>query len=243
METVEPTHHGESSEEGLAAFPTAAPAVASERARPLDLATLDALMAVSGLTATASDVLDQLGYATAVAGDVIAPRTNTRPVAGFVVTLSYLPARRSVASVAAEGEYALEHERAFAAAAPGDVVVVDASRAPGVSTLGGVGAASARRHEVAAIVVDGAIRDLDQIDAAGLPAWSRSITPVTGKWRLAEGVVNEPVGCAGAQVRPGDLALADATGVCFVPEECVEEVVERILRIAEDEVALREAPE
>jgi regulator of RNase E activity RraA len=85
------------------------------------------------------------------------------------------------------------------------------------------------------IVVDGAIRDIDQINIVGLPAWSRSITPRTGKWRLEAVAVNTPVCCGGEQVWPGDLVLADDSGVCFIPIDVVDRAIPEILAVAERE--------
>jgi regulator of RNase E activity RraA len=194
------------------------------------------LRAVPGLTATASDVLDELGLRLALPAGTLAPRSAAGPVAGHVVTLAYLPERRTPPQARAESaDPGLAHLTAFDAAAPGDVVVIDARG--DASVLGGMASHAARVAGVAACIVDGAIRDLGEVRALGLPVWSRSITPSTGKWRLQAVSVNHPVACAGVQVRAGDLALADETGICFVPAELAGQVVERVLDVARREAA------
>jgi regulator of RNase E activity RraA len=194
------------------------------------------LRAVPGLTATASDVLDELGLRLALPAGTLAPRSAAGPVAGHVVTLAYLPARRTPRQAREESaDPGLAHLTAFDAAAPGDVVVIDAYE--DVSVLGGMASHAAIAAGVAACIVDGAVRDLAEIRAQGLPVWSRSVTPVTGKWRLEAVSINRPVACAGVQVRAGDLALADETGVCFVPAELAGQVATRVLEVARREAA------
>jgi 4-hydroxy-4-methyl-2-oxoglutarate aldolase len=196
------------------------------------------LRAVPGLTATASDVLDELGLRLAVPAGTLVPRSAGGPVAGHVVTLAYLPERRTPRRALEEAaDPGLAHLTAFEAAEPGDVVVIDVRGSAGVSVLGGMATHAALAAGVAGCIVDGAIRDLGEIRAQGLPVWSRSVTPVTGKWRLQAVSVNRPVACAGVQVRAGDLALADETGICFVPAELAAQVTERVLEVARREAA------
>jgi 4-hydroxy-4-methyl-2-oxoglutarate aldolase len=199
---------------------------------------LAALRGVPGLTATTSDVLDELGLRLAVPAGTLAPRAAVGPVAGHVVTLAYLPERRTPRRALEDGaDPGLAHLTAFDAAAPGDIVVIDVRGFEDVSVLGGMASQAALAAGVAACVVDGAIRDLGEIRALGLPVWSRSVTPSTGKWRLQAVSVNRPVACAGVQVRAGDLALADETGICFVPGELAVQVAERVLEVARREAA------
>lgn len=210
--------------------------------RRLDQDLLDRLAQLPGLTPTASDVLDGLGCQLVVSGDVLQPRVPGRSVAGHAVTLRYLPERRAVLLPETRREPSrLAHESAFAACETGDVLVIDACGIEGISTLGGMAAIKAARAGVAGVVVDGGIRDLDEIRAVGVPAWSRSITPRTGKWRLEAVAVNGPVCCRGVQVLPGDLVLADDSGVCFIPIEIADVAVAEILVVGEREsAALRE---
>jgi regulator of RNase E activity RraA len=196
------------------------------------------LRGVPGLTATASDVLDELGLRLAVPAGTLAPRTAGGAVAGHVVTRAYLPERRTHRlALEQSADPGLAHLTAFDAVAPADVVVIDVRGSEDASVLGGMAAQAALAAGVAGCIVDGAVRDLGEIRALGLPVWSRSVTPVTGKWRLQAVSVNRPVACAGVQVRPGDLALADETGVCFVPAELAGQVVERVLEVARREAA------
>ncbi len=194
---------------------------------------LESLRRLQGASPTASDVLDELGLALAVPADVLQPRYTDGVVAGQVLTVRYLPERRAFSnSELRQAASRLAHHAVFSLARPGDVVVIDVHATSGLSVVGGIAAHAARAAGIAGIVVDGAVRDLVEIRAMGLPTWSRSLTPRTGKWRLEAVAINEPVTCGGVQVWPGDLMIGDESGICFVPVEVAETALARILEVA-----------
>jgi regulator of RNase E activity RraA len=61
--------------------------------------------------------------------------------------------------------------------------------------------------------------------------WSADVSPLTGKWRIQTIEINYTVEIAGVQVSPGDVVIADGTGICFVPLEIVEAVLSRAREI------------
>jgi 4-hydroxy-4-methyl-2-oxoglutarate aldolase len=80
--------------------------------------------------------------------------------------------------------------------------------------------------------VAGSVRDLAAGRAAGFPIWATSSTPASGKFRLRTAEIMGPVTIGGVPVHPGDLVLADETGVCFVPRAEIGRVLERAREIA-----------
>lgn len=197
---------------------------------------LQALVEVSGLSSTASDVLDELGYALSVSTDVLGLRTGPVRVAGQALTIRYLPERRSTSHPdLRRSQSKLAHHAAFAMAQPGDVAVFEVGGMPAVSVLGGIGAQSAAAAGLAGCIVDGAVRDLEQIQLLGLPVWARTLTPKTGKWRVEAVAINAPIACGGVQVHAGDLVIADETGICFVPLDVAEAAIDRILEVTRQE--------
>jgi 4-hydroxy-4-methyl-2-oxoglutarate aldolase len=198
---------------------------------------LDALRGFAGLTSTTSDVLDELGWRLSVPASAICPRhAGGGSVIGHALTLKYLPERPHLRHRNKdESVPKLAHHIAFRLARPGDVIVVDAVGCGEVSVMGGLAAASAVRAGVAAVIVDGAVRDVSDVRSSGLPTWSRYVTPVTGKERLEAISINAPIQCAGVQVRPGDIVIADDSGVCFVPAELADQVLERVLEVAAED--------
>jgi 4-hydroxy-4-methyl-2-oxoglutarate aldolase len=197
---------------------------------------LDSLGELTGLSSTASDVLDELGYTLSVSTDVLRLRTAPVRVVGQALTIRYLPERRSASHAELRrSQSKLTHHAAFAMAQRGDVAVIEVGGMPGVSVLGGIGAQSASTAGLAGCIVDGAVRDLEQIQALGLPVWARTLTPRTGKWRVEAVAINAPIACAGVQVHAGDLVIADETGICFVPIEVAEAAIDRILEVTRQE--------
>ena len=109
------------------------------------------------------------------------------------------------------------------AANPGDIIVV-ANDGAQVSTWGGMASYSAKLKGVGGLVVDGGIRDREEIVDFSFPAFSRHMVPTPGKTRIKVLSINEPVICAGVRVRKGDIIVADGTGVLCIPAEHVEAI-------------------
>jgi regulator of RNase E activity RraA len=120
---------------------------------------------------------------------------------------------------------------ALKVAGEGDVIVVDACGDTETSIWGGLMAGLCQQKGVVGAVVDGAIRDTDEIKALGFPICTRAIvprsthSPYSGRMEPIE--VNVPITCGGVPVNPGDIVLADEIGVVVVPQEEAEEVLKR----------------
>lgn len=198
---------------------------------------LDPLRDVPGLVATVSDVLEERGWYLAIPCSALAPRhSGGRSVIGHAITVGYLPSRKLVPSGGISDEPPrLIHHVAFNLAARGDVIVIDASSVAGISVLGGIAGRSAVARGFSGVIIDGGVRDLDEVADSGIPLWSRYVTPRSGKYRLDGVSVNAPAVCGGVQVLPGDLVVADITGICFVPLQDARAVIDRVTQIAKDE--------
>src|SRR5690606_23911474 len=91
----------------------------------------------------------------------------------------------------------------------GDVLVFEGL--DGVSNIGGVSASIGKRQGELGAIVDGGVRDVRECKELGYPMWSRSVSPLTGKWRIQTVAINQIVMVGGVQVIPGDLVIADDT--------------------------------
>jgi 4-hydroxy-4-methyl-2-oxoglutarate aldolase len=107
-------------------------------------------------------------------------------------------------------------------AAPGCVLVVDAGDAH-CAVAGGNVCAVAQRRGIAALVVDGAIRDLAEVRDSGFPVFGRAVVPVAGT-KAAVAPLNVPVQCGGILVHPGDIVVGDDDGVVIVPASRADQV-------------------
>lgn len=105
--------------------------------------------------------------------------------------------------------------RGVLAAEPGDVLVVDGGGQDRVALLGGIWARRALERGVAAVVVDGCVRDLDELIELGLPVYAVGTNPVPpSKVAMVEPVAS--VGCGGREVHRGDVVTGDRDGVVVV---------------------------
>jgi regulator of RNase E activity RraA len=109
-------------------------------------------------------------------------------------------------------------------ATPGDVLVIQG--VANVSNMGGISAQTGKRQGERGAIVMGGVRDIAHSRAVGYPVWSTDITPATGKWRIETVEINGEVQLADIRVAPGDLVVADDTGVCFIPRDYILEVLE-----------------
>jgi len=87
--------------------------------------------------------------------------------------------------------------------------------------------------------VDGAIRDIDEMDAMGFPCFSRHVSSDAGEPK-GYGGIKITITCGGVKVRTGDWVIGDANGVVVVPAERAVEVANRSLDVLERENRIRE---
>lgn len=199
---------------------------------------LDGYRALHDLTGIASDAMDELGIVGAIPAAVLRPNDPKARVVGRALTVHNIAPSAPVPDKVKAGISGLGEIEAHNLAEPGDVLVVQG--VDQVSNLGGMSATIGRRQGEIGAVVDGGARDVDHSRAIGLPLWSRSVSPLTGKWRVETIAVNKPVTICGIIVHPGDLVLADETGVCFIPRGRAAEVLQRAQKNAAAE-KIREA--
>jgi len=127
---------------------------------------------------------------------------------------------------------------AVAHANPGDILVLTSAVAAPVALVGELLATQAQKQGVAGILVDGAVRDLDELAAIGLPIWARFVR-AQGATKGEVGKLDVSVTVGGAAIRPGDLVVLDCDGAMALPAERVDEVLALALERAEREHAMR----
>ena len=115
--------------------------------------------------------------------------------------------------------------KALDLAQPGDVIVVDAGGCMHRSIMGGLMAHYAMLRGLGGIIIDGCIRDYEELKALSIPIYARGVTP-NGPYKNGPGEINTPIVCGGRPVFPGDLVVGDSDGVLVL--RCSE--VEKILR-------------
>jgi 4-hydroxy-4-methyl-2-oxoglutarate aldolase len=175
---------------------------------------------------TVSDALDALGLPAGITG--LQRLSTTQRVAGRVMTV------RLAVGAAAPGHRSHLGTAAIECAERGNVIVVEH---PGIDAAGwgGVLSLGARLKDIAAVIVDGPARDIDEALAMGFPVFARCATPRTARGRVHEQEYNCAVTIGGVPVRPGDFVIADGSGAAFIPQARLDEIVSAAERIAEKE--------
>jgi 4-hydroxy-4-methyl-2-oxoglutarate aldolase len=128
----------------------------------------------------------------------------------------------------------------MAAAQPGDVLVLTMPEPAPVALVGELLATQARARGVAAILVDAAVRDVEELRALGLPIWARWVR-VRGAAKTIPGELQVPIAVGGATIRPGDVIVLDADGAVVVAASRAEAVLEASLAREARETGLRAA--
>ncbi|WP_327175058.1 RraA family protein [Streptomyces sp. NBC_01335] len=141
----------------------------------------------------------------------IRPLWNSPRVAGPAYTVRCEP-----------GDNLMLHAAIYRAE-PGSVIVVESGDVD-YALAGGNVCAVAQRRGVAAFVVDGVIRDLDEVREAGFPVFSRGVIPIPGTKKKV-GALGEPARVGGVLVHPGDIVVADEEGIVVTPAARQEEIL------------------
>jgi 3-hexulose-6-phosphate synthase/6-phospho-3-hexuloisomerase len=123
--------------------------------------------------------------------------------------------------------------QAIDAAEKGDVIVVDAHESK-VALWGELASRSAKSKGIAGLVIDGAVRDVDEIKKSGFQVYARHISPAAGEPK-GMGEMGVSIRCGGLCVEPGDYILADENGVVVIPKKRAVEVASRALYVKEKE--------
>ena len=177
-------------------------------------------------TCAVADALDRMKLKGVVPG--LTALSTTRRIAGEVVTVQLgpddgRPSKRHLCTAAVE------------ASGPGKVILVAHGRRTDVAGWGGILSLAASLRQAEGVVIDGACRDLDESREFGLPVYGRAWTPTTARGRITETDWACPVTIAGVAAAPGDLLIADASGVVIIPKDHAEEVLAIAERIAAKE--------
>ncbi|MBN1401396.1 MAG: RraA family protein [Anaerolineae bacterium] len=126
--------------------------------------------------------------------------------------------------------------KAMEVAQPGDVIVIEARGFVAVAQWGDMVSMIGRGLGLAGMVTDGSLRDLKGILAEEWPVFSKPYLTPNGDLKDGPGEVNVPVAVGGVPVLPGDIIVADGSGVVVVPLADAEAVLPKAQAVAADEV-------
>ncbi|MBL4598728.1 MAG: 4-carboxy-4-hydroxy-2-oxoadipate aldolase/oxaloacetate decarboxylase [Rhizobiaceae bacterium] len=133
-------------------------------------------------------------------------------IAGNAVTVSIPPADNYMIHVAVEQ------------CQEGDILVVSPTSMSNAGYFGELFATALKRRGVRGLIIEAGCRDLVELEEMGFPVWSRYVC-AQGTVKASLGDVNLPLVCAGQNIIPGDVVIADDDGVCIVPRETVSAAI------------------
>jgi regulator of RNase E activity RraA len=129
---------------------------------------------------------------------------------------------------------------ALETARPGDVLVVDARGDTTYAVMGGLMTRYATTRGVAGVVIDGAVRDYEDLSGGSLPVFARGLSHM-GPFKAGPGELHGPVTIGGMVVRDGDLVVGDADGLVVLPAGRAAQILAAGERLAANEKEQQEA--
>jgi len=123
-------------------------------------------------------------------------------------------------------------------AGPGNVIVIY-NGSNDIAPWGGLATLSCKNRGIEGVVIDGAVRDVDEIRAMKYPVFASAIVPNAGEPK-GMGEINAEITCGGQTVRPGDYIVGDESGVVVVPKDRAYEIAKRAKMVEETESRLYE---
>jgi 4-hydroxy-4-methyl-2-oxoglutarate aldolase len=120
----------------------------------------------------------------------------------------------------------INFHRAYAYAEAGDVIVADCSGGYEAGYWGDLLTTGAMKKGIAGLVIDGCVRDADEIEALGFPVFCRGLC-IKGTGKNPEGSLNEPITIGEVTIHAGDFIVGDRDGVIVIPKDRIEEAIEK----------------
>lgn len=146
------------------------------------------------------------------AGPRLRPMHKGGPLAGVALTVKCRP-----------GDNLMIH-KALTLGQPGDVIVVDAGGDLTNALFGEIMVATAVARGVAGVVLNGAVRDAEEIGRGDFPLYAAGVTH-RGPYKDGPGEINVPIAIDGMVIHPGDLVVGDGDGLLCVPFDSAEEIL------------------
>ncbi|WP_338662532.1 ribonuclease activity regulator RraA [Pararoseomonas sp. SCSIO 73927] len=155
---------------------------------------------------------------------------GTRPIregqprlVGRAFTLRFVPAREDLATPASWSN-PISTRAAIEAMPEGCIAVVDAMGCTDAGIFGDILCARMAKRGVAALITDGVVRDLAGVLGTGLPVWCQGAAAPPSVAGLTFVAWDQPIGCGGVAVFPGDVVVVDQDGAVLIPQDLLEAV-------------------
>ena len=188
----------------------------------LDPKTRASLEAIT--TATLTTVLLKKGLRNVWMRGAQGLRKGQKRMVGEAFTLRFVPVREDLATPASWGN-PISSRAAIEAMPEGCIAVTDAMGVTDAGIFGDILCARMVKRGISALVTDGVVRDLAGVLGTGLPVWCAGVAAPPSVAGLTFVGWQEPIGCGGVAVFPGDIVVADDDGVVLIPKALLASVV------------------
>lgn len=176
-------------------------------------------------TATLTAVLLKKGLRNIWMRGAFPKQPGQKRVVGPAFTLRFVPAREDMATPASWAS-PISTRAAIEAMDEGVIAVADAMGVTDAGIFGDILCARMAYRKVGALITDGVMRDMEGVLATGLPVWCAGAAAPASVASLTFINWQEPIGCGGVAVFPGDTIVADGDGAVVIPQAMLAEVTE-----------------
>jgi regulator of RNase E activity RraA len=189
----------------------------------VDVKTKAILEAIS--TATLTTVLLKKGLRNVWLRGAFPRQPGQKRLVGPAFTLRFVPAREDLATPASWAS-PISTRAAIEAMEEGVIAVADAGGVTDAGIFGDILCARMAKRKVGALITDGVMRDMEGVLATGLPVWCAGAAAPPSVAGLTFVNWQEPIGCGGVAIFPGDTIVADGDGAIVIPQALLAEVTE-----------------
>ncbi len=152
-------------------------------------------------------------------------RAGQPRLVGRAFTLRFVPAREDLATPASWAS-PISTRAAIEAMPEGCIAVVDSMGVTDAGIFGDILCARMAKRNIAALVTDGVVRDIAGVLNTGLPIWCNGAASPPSVAGLTFVSWQEPIGCGGVAVFPGDVIVVDDDGAVLIPANLLDEMLE-----------------
>lgn len=188
--------------------------------------------------AVLSDAIDGLGLPSTILDTGIRRLCGSR-VAGRARTVDRMPAPPNAAQADFGAKLGMGTQVVIDSARPRDIIVINAQANCGAGLVGDNMGHRAHNVGVVGFIIDGAVRDVDELEAIGLTIYARAVSPRQGLRRFVTTAVDQPILCGSVRIRPGDVIVADSDGVAVLPHEQAATIIEKAEAIEKIESTMK----
>ncbi len=179
-----------------------------------------------------SDILDELGYENQAFPHFVRPLDENLRLIGRARTMLYTDIYERPRKN--ENQYELEIQLVDSLQ-QGEVAVAACGSSNRIAPWGGLLSTAARVKKVNGAIMDGFVRDVQQIRKMSFPVYAAGIAPLDSKGRGKVIEIDVPVECAGVRVCPGDVIFGDSDGCVAIPQQIFSEVLSHSAKKLESE--------